>query len=169
EITALGNVDAEIVEYTLGNHPRAAGRLLSQMALPESAVVAMITRGSTVIPPRGSTRLYAGDHLFVVLKPETRAFVDCVFSQALDVAETELPNQELRLKGSTRIEDVRDSYGIELDAEMHLTLDQFLKQALGEDLNEGAELVRNNLVLAARELLRSRITTVGLRRAATAE
>src|SRR5690606_5465133 len=127
-------------------------------------VVAMTTRGSTVIPPRGSTRLYAGDHLFVVLKPETRAFVDCVFSQALDAAETELPSQELRLKGSTRIEDVRDSYGIELEADMQLSLDQFLEQELGEDLVEGAELTRGEVIFAVRELLRSRITTVGLRR-----
>src|SRR5690606_16302286 len=74
EITSLGDVDAEIVEYTLSDDTRASGRRLSAMALPESVVVAMITRGSTVIPPRGSTHLFAGDHLFVVLRPETRAF-----------------------------------------------------------------------------------------------
>ncbi|CAN0596252.1 unnamed protein product, partial [Ectocarpus sp. 12 AP-2014] len=74
EITALEEVDADIVEYTLSDHPRAAGRRLSQMALPDTTVVAMITRGKDVIPPRGSTKLMAGDHLFVVLRPETRPF-----------------------------------------------------------------------------------------------
>lgn len=79
EISSLQDVDAEIVEYTLGSDARAAGRLLSQMALPEGVVVAMVTRGSAVIPPRGSTRLEAGDHLFVVLKPINQVFVDSVF------------------------------------------------------------------------------------------
>src|SRR5690606_18813468 len=57
EITALNSVDAEIVEYALGQQCRAAGRRISQIALPEGTVIAMITRGETVIPPRGSTRL----------------------------------------------------------------------------------------------------------------
>lgn len=43
-------MDADIVEYTLSDHPRAAGRRLSQMALPDTTVVAMITRGKDVIP-----------------------------------------------------------------------------------------------------------------------
>src|SRR5690606_13203286 len=91
EITALGDVDAEIVEYTLGDHSKAAGRLLSQLALPESVVIAMIARNTEVIPPRGSTRLYAGDSLFVVIKPETRAFVDYVFSDAAEIGASDLP------------------------------------------------------------------------------
>lgn len=44
EITALGDVDAEIVEYTLAAGSRATNRRLSRMALPEGVVVAMITR-----------------------------------------------------------------------------------------------------------------------------
>ena len=78
EITALGDVDADIVEYQLGDTSRASGRRLSQMALPDGTVVAMITRGNNVIPPRGSTFLYAGDHLFIVMKPDVREFVDLV-------------------------------------------------------------------------------------------
>lgn len=77
EITALGDVDADIVEYTLGTNCRAVGRRLSQMALPDGTVVAMITRKKEVIPPRGSTALLAGDHLFVVLRPETRPLRRC--------------------------------------------------------------------------------------------
>jgi len=130
EISSLHDVDAEIVEYTLGNDARAAGRLLSQMALPEGVVVAMITRGSAVIPPRGSTRLEAGDHLFVVLKPNNQPFVDCVFSQAVEASRTDLPSLELRLKGSTKVEDVWNSYGIELEAESEQTLDHVMKHAL---------------------------------------
>ena len=163
EISALQDVDAEIVKYTLGDDTRAAGRLLSQMALPEGVVVAMITRGTSVIPPRGSTTLEPGDHLFVVLKPENLAFVDCVFSQALEAAQSDLPDQELRLKGSTKLENVWSSYGIDLATDKSQTLDQFLKDALGADLRPGAELLAGTALLSVREQLHGRITTVGIR------
>lgn len=162
EITSLGDVDAEIVEYTLGKNPRAACRLLSQMALPDRTVVAMITRGSKVIPPRGSTQLQAGDHLFVVLPPELRPFVDCVFSQALDASQTELPRTELRLKGSTRVEDVWNSYGIDLGGDKTLTLEQLItRQGPLTDDNNLAVLVGDmRLQVGAR--VGERITTVSL-------
>lgn len=163
EITAVGDIDADIVEYTLGEHPRADGRLLSQMALPDDTVVAMITRGTTVIPPRGSTRLQQGDHLFVVLKPETRPFVDCVFAQVAEAPRLDLPDTELRLKGSTRVEDLRHSYGIDLAVEPQLTLDQLLRRELAEDLKDSGGLVLDNVCLQVRGMIGNRVTTVGLR------
>lgn len=162
EITSLGDVDAEIVEYTLGKNPRAAGRLLSQMALPDRTVVAMITRGSKVIPPRGSTQLLAGDHLFVVLPPELRPFVDCVFSQALEASHTELPKTELRLKGSTKVEDVWNSYGIALGSEKTLTLEQLLTSQLTDIQQPDASVRIGETQLQVSDRVGSRITTVTL-------
>lgn len=162
EISSLQDVDAEIVEYTLGSDARAAGRLLSQMALPEGVVVAMVTRGSAVIPPRGSTRLEAGDHLFVVLKPINQVFVDSVFSQAVEASSNDLPDLELRLKGSTKVEDIWNSYGIDLAADKGETLDQLLKQALHGNDSPGAELTAGSALLIVREQLHGRITTVGI-------
>lgn len=163
EITALGDVDAEIVKYTLGENPRAAGRLLSRMALPDSTVVAMLTRASDVIAPRGSTRLYAGDHLFVVLPPDIRPFVDCVFSQALEVSRSELPSGKLRLKGSTRLDDVFGSYGIYLGEEGELTLDQLFKRELAaKEPSVGAELMIEGIRLQVRDMVGQRISTVSL-------
>src|SRR5690606_27571608 len=114
EITALGDVGAGNVGYTLGASSKAAGRGLSQLALPESVVIAMIARDTAVIPPRGSTRLHTGDSLFVVIKPETRAFVDYVFSDASEIGAADLPPQELRVKGSNRVEHLLHSYGLDL-------------------------------------------------------
>ncbi len=51
EITALGDVDADIVEYTIGKMSRAVGRRLSQLALPDSTVMAMISRNNNIIAP----------------------------------------------------------------------------------------------------------------------
>nr|WP_300311272.1 potassium/proton antiporter [Halomonas sp.] len=162
EITSLGNVDAEIVEYTLGENPRAAGRLLSQMALPDSTVVAMITRGPTVIPPRGSTRLHAGDHLFVVLRPEFRPFVDCVFSQAIEASQTELPKSELHLKGSTKVEDVWNSYGILLGEDKSSTLEQLIKTLLPENCKPNSIATIEGMQIQVVKMVGERITTISL-------
>ncbi|MFT6465850.1 potassium/proton antiporter [Halopseudomonas sp.] len=165
EITALGEVDADIVEYTLGANGRAVGRRLSQMALPDGTVVAMITRKSLVIPPRGSTALQSGDHLFVVLRPETRPFVDSVFSQALEAARNELPSRELRLKGSTTVDDIRSSYGIILAADDLLTLEALVRQTMSEELREvqvGTSVTLDGVILTVRDMIDARIVTIGL-------
>src|SRR5690606_41978229 len=90
----------------------------------------MISRHNQVIPPRGSTQLLAGDHLFIVLRPETRAFVDAVFSQTLEVPSETVLSQELRLKGTTRVSDVRHSYGIQLGADGEASLDDIVRPGL---------------------------------------
>lgn len=162
EITSLGDVDAEIVEYTLGESSRAAGRLLSEMALPESTVVAMITRGSTVILPRGSTRLSSGDNLFVVLKSEMRAFVDSVFSEASAAFSDDLPKTELRLKGNTRIGDVRNSYGVVLGPEEQLSLQALMETHAGGETTPGFSIVLEGVRLQIAEMVGSRVATVTL-------
>ncbi len=162
EITALGDVDADIVEYTLGEHSRAVGRRLSQMALPDGTVVAMITRGNSVIPPRGSTLLRAGDHLFIVLKPETRVFVDLVFSGAAEAQHNELPQTELKLKGTTKVEDVLHSYGIPLAAAGQSSLDVVMREALGEQTELNARVIIDGVPLHVREMVGQRIATVGI-------
>lgn len=163
EITALGEVDADIVEYTLGATSRAVGRRLSQMALPDTTVVAMITRASTVITPRGSTLLCADDHLFIVLKPGTRSFVDCVFSATVDDYENnELPLRELTIKGNTRVADLECSYGIKLAADNDDSLEQVLRKALNStpQLDDTVEL--GDVQLYVREMVGQRIITVGV-------
>lgn len=161
EITSLGDVDADIVEYTLSQNSRATGRRVSQMALPDGVVVAMITRQNAVIPPRGSTRLEVGDHLFVVQRPETRPFVERAFSRLSDSVEI-LPRRELRLKGSTTVRDLLDSYDIHLDTDHHLSLDLLLRQLLDRAPEAGDKAVLNGIIFRVHEMVGSRIATVGL-------
>ena len=162
EITALGDVASDIVEYRLGENSRAVGRRISQMALPDNTVVAMITRGNDVIAPRGSTLLKADDHLFIVLKPETREFIDVACSGRDEVTPLELPDTELRLKGYTKVEDLQHSYGIILDAEPGLSLNEVLQQAFaGEPVIDEAKDF-GNVRLYVREMIGQRITTIGI-------
>tara|TARA_R110000744_G_scaffold374477_1_gene487284 strand:+ start:525 stop:2249 length:1725 start_codon:yes stop_codon:yes gene_type:complete len=162
EITALGDVDADIVEYTLGKTSRADGCRISQLALPESAVMAMISRDKNIIAPRGSTLLQAEDQLFIVLKPITRAFVDCVFSGKVDAEKNELPAQELKVKGNTHIIDIAHSYNIDIAGGPEETLEQVIKSHLtiAPSINAVAEL--NNVKLYVRDMVGERIITVGI-------
>lgn len=162
EITALGDIDAEIVEYTLGEDSRAAGKRVSQIALPDSAVVAMVTRKNSVIPPRGSTELQAHDHLFVVLRPETRVFVDRVFAQANDDTSEELPITELRLRGATTVAALQGSYGINLGENGDASLAELIALTLNRTpvLDDSIELA--GVTLWVRDIIGQRIATVGL-------
>ena len=163
EITSLGNVNADIVEYTLGRDSRAVGRRLSRMALPEDTVIAMITRGEEVMPPRGSTVLRANDHLFAVLRPITRPFVDRTFSQAADIGAAEpLPRVELRLKGGTTVEDIRNSYDVHLPAADDDTLESVIRQNLETDPAIGASVMLDGTRLRVCGMLGTRIATVGM-------
>jgi cell volume regulation protein A len=162
EITALGDVDADIVEYALSDSSPAVGRRISHLALPEHAVMAMITRNNKVIAPRGSTLLEAEDHLFIVLKPTTRAFVDFVFSGNFDNESEELPNTELKVKGYTSIADIAKSYGIQMVGEEQDTLDQVIKSTLDTAPYIGAVIHLGNVHLYVRDMVGQRITTVGI-------
>ena len=161
EITALESIDTDIVNYALGDNPRVVGRLLSQMALPDNVVIAMIARGSTIIPPRGSTRLCSGDHLFVMLKPGLQRFVDCVFAPAHADA-SQLVHAEIPLKGNTRIGDVRNSYGINLGDEAALTLEQLVTRHLSGGVELNASVTLGEIQLKIIGMVDGRVTTVAL-------
>ena len=160
EITTLGDVEADLVEYTLGSASRSVGRRLSCLALPDTAVAAMITRNNSVITPRGSTLLHADDHLYIVLKPNNRAFVDFVFSAA--EKEYELPDTELKVKGNTKISDLALSYDIKLAASDQDTLEQVIKTNLVNPPDIDAVVVIGKVQLYVREMVGNRITTVGI-------
>ncbi len=163
EITALNEVDAEIVEYTLGQQARAAGRRLAELALPDGVVVAMITRGNSILPPRGSTTMLAGDHLFVVMRPGTRALVDCALSNAASIQREALPvDAKLRLKGATTVEALGRSYGIHLTADGGSTLDQLLRQVWQGQAGQGATIEHDGVTITIEEMVGQRIATVTL-------
>lgn len=162
EITSLRAVDADIVQYAVGDSSRAAGRKLSQLALPDGVVVAMIARGDSLIPPRGSTRMLEGDHVFVVLRPEARPLVDRVFGGGGDML-LDLPEMvEFPLAGRMTIEELWEFYGIRLGLEGTTTLSAAITGRLGERPAIGDSFVIDGVVLRVREVNRTEVTQVGL-------
>lgn len=162
EITAIGEVDAEIVEYTLSDTSRAANRRLARMALPEGVVVAMITRKEQVIPPRGSTVLQAGDHLFVVLKPEFKDMVEQAFADTGFQSES-LP-KEWRLKGASRLEDIQWCYNLAFapTAHLELTLEQLAYNHLNGQVEKNAQFVLGDTLFRVDEVVADRAVTVSV-------
>ncbi|AMG65355.2 potassium/proton antiporter [Providencia stuartii] len=164
DITAVDQIDADLVEYTLGEDCSAVGRRLSQLALPDQTVIAMITRGKSVLPPRGSTRLIADDHLFVVLKPENRLFLERLFSEQVspDLTPIELPTSGLSLKGTTRLDEIYESYGILIDNENNQTLDQFIYSISANEPVQDTVISLATLQIRISEMISSRIVTAVL-------
>lgn len=164
DITAVDQIDADLVEYTLGEDCSAVDRRLSQLALPDQTVIAMITRGKSVLPPRGSTKLLANDHLFVVLKPENRLFLERLFSEKIssELTPIELPSTGLSLKGTTKLDEIYESYGIQIDNENIQTLDQFIYSISTGEPTQGMVISLTSLQMRISEMIGSRIVTVVL-------
>lgn len=166
EITSLGNVDAEIIEFTLSETSKAANRQLSQMALPDGVVIAMITRNEQVVLPRGATVLRSGDHLFVICKHEFKPLLELAFAeQGYDVAG---PLANLNLKGSSRLSEIIRSYNLDLGLEIEedLTLEQlFNKESVA--IEKGSELQIGRALLSIENEANGRILTVTIQRQET--
>ncbi len=162
DITAVDQIDADLVEYTLGEDCSAVGRRLSQLALPDQTVIAMITREKSVLPPRGSTILMANDHLFVVLKPQNRLFLERLFSEQTSSEPTvmELPESGLSLKGTTRLNEIYESYGILIEVDSDKTLNQFIHVNTENEPSQGDVIKLDGIQIKIDEMIGPRIVTV---------
>lgn len=162
ELTSLRDIEGDIVDYLVTEDSRAAGKRVRELALTEGAVAALITRGDQIIPPRGSTTLFPGDHVFVVLRSDTRSLVDRVFGSRTSAHEPLVHELEFPLQGSATVKDLRDFYGIQLDAADDATLDEILRRELGRHPDVGDAIVLGSVRLRLRELVGDRIEWVGL-------
>jgi potassium/hydrogen antiporter len=66
----MRRLGAEIVEFVVGQGDAAAGHYVRELGLPRDALLNVIVRGEQAIPPRGSTRVEAGDRLHVLVRQE---------------------------------------------------------------------------------------------------
>ena len=71
----------DLVEFDVTGSDAIAGSAIRELGLPRSALVAVISRGAITIPPRGSTRIEAGDRLYVLIPENARAALEDVFGR----------------------------------------------------------------------------------------
>ena len=75
EAGTIRRLGAEVVEYELAPDDAVVGARVRDLGLPREANVTVLVRGDQAIPPRGSTRLRAGDRLHLLLRQEASAQV----------------------------------------------------------------------------------------------
>ena len=68
EAGTIRRLGAEVLEYPIAADDAIAGARVRDLALPRDAVVNVIVRGDEAVPPRGSTRLRAGDRIHVLVR-----------------------------------------------------------------------------------------------------
>ena len=77
-------LNGDLSSYYIGEGLAVAGAEIADLGLPEGAAVSLIIRGNDLIPPKESTVLSAGDHVYIVSRPEDRNFVQLLFGRAED-------------------------------------------------------------------------------------
>ncbi len=131
EISSLRHVDAEIVGFNVEKGSRVLGKRVSELALPDGMVVAIVARGERLIPPRGSTVFQEKDHVSLVLRNEVRPLADLLFASG-EVAEKEVPALvEFPFPGPVRLGGLLESYGIDLSGDVRSSLADFVRERAG--------------------------------------
>ncbi|EKK04618.1 sodium/hydrogen exchanger [Rhodopirellula baltica SH28] len=153
EISSLQNVDGDIVDYYIDQDSRASGCMIKDLALPDGVVIALIVRDEQTVLPQGRSQLLQGDHVVVVLRPSIRAMVDRVFAPTRTHVK-ELPQElEFPLRGSIKVCDLEQFYELKLADDGNLTLDELVRQHLGENnVKIGAVVQIDQIALHLREL-----------------
>lgn len=154
EISSLRDIDGDIVDYFVDEECQAAGCMIKNLALPDGVVIALIVRDDQIIPPQGRSVLLSGDHAIVVLRPRVRAIVDRVFAHRQHLAQKHLPVElEFPLRGSIKVSELEQFYGLRLQADQDATIEQMLrKRLLEKDIKLGAVLKCDQITLHVREL-----------------
>jgi potassium/hydrogen antiporter len=72
----IRRMGGDVISYRLRPGAAASGHLVRELGLPREALVNVIVRDGTAIPPRGSTELRDGDELHVLVRSELRDEVE---------------------------------------------------------------------------------------------
>lgn len=81
EAGTIRRLGAEVLEFPVAADDAIVGLAVRDLGLPREAVVNVIVRGGEAIPPRGSTRVRAGDRIHVLYREEaSRQLVELIGS-----------------------------------------------------------------------------------------
>jgi cell volume regulation protein A len=70
ETGTIRRLGAEVAEYPVGQNDAIVGLRVRELGMPRDALLNVIVRNEQAIPPRGSTRIEAGDRLHVLVRQE---------------------------------------------------------------------------------------------------
>ena len=76
-----GSLDLDLVEFNISAEHSIDGSFVRELGLPRRTLVAVVLRGDEEIAPRGSTKLQAGDRIFVLVPHSVRADLEDTFAR----------------------------------------------------------------------------------------
>jgi len=76
EVGTIRELGADVVEVPIAEGDAAIGVRVRDLGLPREALVNVLVRGDEALPPRGSTRLQAGDRLYIVARQTAVAAIE---------------------------------------------------------------------------------------------
>jgi len=76
EVGSIRQLGADVVEVPIADGDAAIGVRVRDLGLPRDALVNVLVRGDEALPPRGSTRLEAGDRLYIVARQTALAALE---------------------------------------------------------------------------------------------
>ncbi|MBW3607029.1 MAG: potassium/proton antiporter [Actinobacteria bacterium] len=76
EVGSIRQLGADVVEVEIGEGDAVIGVRVRDLGLPREALVNVLVRGDEALPPRGSTRLEAGDRLYIVARQGALAAIE---------------------------------------------------------------------------------------------
>jgi len=85
----------------------AVGRMVKELGLPREALVNLIVRGESAIPPRGSTEIEAGDELHILVRQPALAEVERLTERWRAGPLGEPPVAALPLRGAPQVFSAR--------------------------------------------------------------
>jgi trk system potassium uptake protein TrkA len=79
-VASLSGIAAEAIEFKVEAGTPVAGKALKDIHFPSGGIVGTITRGETIIIPRGDDVILAGDEVIVFALPEAIPEVEELFA-----------------------------------------------------------------------------------------
>jgi potassium/hydrogen antiporter len=70
EARTIRRLGGEVLAYRVSPRDAAVGRMIKELELPREALVNVVVRDGTAIPPRGSTEIQAGDELHILVRQD---------------------------------------------------------------------------------------------------
>jgi cell volume regulation protein A len=81
ELESMKPVKGEMLTFYIDEALAVAGVPLQDLPFPDGAAASLIIRGDEMIPPKGSTVLLPGDHIYLFAKPEDKQFILLMFGR----------------------------------------------------------------------------------------
>ena len=107
ETGMVRELGGEVVAYRVRADDAVVGRMVKELGLPREALVNVIVRGGSAIPPRGSTEIQAGDELHILVRREVYSEVERLSSQWRDGPIGAPPPPTPPIRGAPRPFNVR--------------------------------------------------------------